>query len=281
MLDWKQIPKIDAHIHLLPNDVIAANQDSDDPFIQYGSVDSYLDVMKEYNIQKAVIMPFNDPYLMSMDFTIEAVHDNLKQIANHAPSQFCWFADVDIRNDIGHTIAEINRVRSCNAFAGIKLHPTNTAYPIDGAYYDKIFQFANEHGTLIEIHSYPRTHLIDDVCSPSRIKNVLNKYANLKISIAHLGGLQFEALYGINAYVNISAVLPDLVNKFGIGETNRILRKIGVEKLIFATDYPDSRCLKPTEIYDTYLDILSQMDFTLSEAECICKSNAETMLGME
>lgn len=121
----------------------------------------------------------------------------------------------------------------------------------------------------------------DDVCSPDRIKNVLNKYSKARISIAHLGGFQFEKLYGINAYVNISAILPDMVNRFGVKKTNEILRLIGVDRLVFATDYPDSRCLKPNQIYDKYFEILGEMDFTQEEAENICKNNALKMIGIK
>ena len=107
---------------------------------------------------------------------------------------------------------------------------------------------------------------------------MLNKYPKVKLSIAHLGGFQFKELYGMNAYFNISAILPDYVNRFGINKTNEILRSIGVDKLVFATDYPDSRCLSPTEIYDKYFEILDEMDFSLEEAENICKNNALKMI---
>ena len=280
MVNWKEIPKIDAHIHLLPEDVIRANSGCGDPFVEYGGVSDYLNIMNEYNIERAFVMPFNDPYMMSMDFTIEAVHSNLQQIAISAPTKLFCFADVDIRKDIAQTIGEFDRVLSQNEFVGIKLHPTNVGYPIDGAYYDRILQYANDNGVLVEIHSYPREHLTDDVCSPSRIKNVLNKYPCLKVSIVHLGGFQYEELYGLNGYFNISGILPDLVNRFGIGEANRVLRLIGVDKLVFATDYPDSRCLQPTEIYKTYFEMLDKMDFTKEEAEQICKYNALKMIGI-
>lgn len=39
MIDWKSIPKIDAHIHLLPPDVIENNRGNGDRFVEYGSVD--------------------------------------------------------------------------------------------------------------------------------------------------------------------------------------------------------------------------------------------------
>ena len=279
MIDWKQIPKIDAHIHLLPEDVIAANQGFDDPFVEYGSIRDYLSVMHDNHIERAFVMPFNDPYMLSMDFSVGSVHGNLEKMAAFAPGRIFCFADVDIRKDIGQTLLELEKALSRKAFLGIKLHPSNAGYPIDGSYYAPIFQYANDKGVLIEIHSYPRAHLADDLCSPSRIKRVLQKYPQLKLSIAHLGGFQVEQFYGMDAYFNLSAVLPDLVDRFTIEKTNAVLRSIGVKKLIFATDYPDSRSVKPVKIYERYFEILGKMDFSPEEATDICRNNALRMLG--
>lgn len=279
MINWKEIPKIDGHIHLLPDDVIQANRGCGDPFVDYGSTNDYMQIMKAYNIEGAFIMPFNDPYMLSMDFSIETVHSNLQQMAVLSKSILKCFADIDIRKDVTQTINDLEKVLQQKEFIGIKLHATNTSYPIDGAYYDSIFQFANENRILVELHSYPREHLTDDVCSPIRIKKVLEKYPELRLSIAHLGGFQYEEFYGIRAYFNISSILPDLVKRHSIEYANRILRAIGVDQLIFATDYPDSRCLQPADIYEAYFDILGKMDFSREEAEQICKYNALKMIN--
>lgn len=279
MVNWKEIPKIDAHVHLLPNDVIRANSGCGDAFVDYGGVSEYLNLMKAYNIERAFVMPFNDPYMLSMDFTVEAVHSNLRKMAIDAPEKLFCFADIDIRKDIQQTINELKKVLSQDEFIGLKLHPANAGYPIDGAYYDHIFRYANDNGVLVEIHSYPREHITDDVCSPGRIKNVIDKYPQIKVSIAHLGGFQYEELYGLKAYFNISSILPDLVKRRGIEETNTILRFLGVDQLVFATDYPDSRQLQPAEIYEAYFEMLGQMDFTQEEAEKICRHNALEMIG--
>lgn len=281
MIDWKKIPKIDAHIHLMPQDVIEANKEYHSSFIDFGGVREYLTLMEQHHIERAFIMPFNDPYMMSMDFTVESTHENLKSMTAVSPQKLSCFADVDLRKNISQTIEELRMILKNDNFLGIKLHPSNTGYPIDGGYYDEIFSFAEKENVLVEVHSYPREHLKDDVCSPSRIKRVLAKHPNVRLSVAHLGGFQWEELVGVNAYCNLSAILPDLAARHGVEETNKILRKIGVEKLIFATDYPDSRSLKPDEIYDKYFEILSQMDFIQAEAEQICMGNALRMLGRE
>lgn len=80
MVDWRKILKIDAHIHLTPKDVIDANIDYDGRFIVNGSIDDYEKIMKTYNIECAFIMPFNDPYMLSMEPAVEAVNKNMKNM---------------------------------------------------------------------------------------------------------------------------------------------------------------------------------------------------------
>lgn len=278
-IDWKAIPKIDAHIHLMPEDVIKANSDCGDRFVDNGRVRDYLTIMNDYHIERAFIMPFNDPYMLSMDFTVQAVHANLQNMVQCAPTRLKCFADVDIRISIDQTLQELERALAQDEFIGIKLHPTNVGYPIDGDYYDRIFRYANDRRILVELHAYPRPHLPDDVCSPRRIRQVLARYPALRLSIAHLGGTQWAECCGLNAWFNLSAILPDLVNQLGVAQANQALRAIGVDKLVFATDYPDSRRLAAPEIYETYFDLLGQMDFTPDEAARICKYNALEMLS--
>lgn len=185
MVNWKDITKIDAHIHLMPEDVIQANSGHGYIFIDYGSVDDYKKIMEKYNIEMAFVMPFNDPYMLSMDFKVETVHSNMLAMAQKMPLKLRCFADVDIRKNINETINELDKVITRDEFIGIKLHPSNAGYPIDGCYYEKIIEYASKRDILVEIHSYPKEHLQDDVCSPSRIKNVLTKYPNARLSIAH------------------------------------------------------------------------------------------------
>ena len=80
-MDWENIPKIDAHIHLRREDVIAANRGNGEPFVEYGSVYNYRALMEQYHIETAFVMPFNNPYMLSMDFKVQTVHSNLLDIA--------------------------------------------------------------------------------------------------------------------------------------------------------------------------------------------------------
>ena len=97
MVDWRTLKKIDAHIHILPDAVHEANPDSDDVWV-YADLHKYCQMMDSLNIERAVIMPLNDPWLMSMEFTISAVHKNLYEMKQRYPGRFYAFADIDTRN---------------------------------------------------------------------------------------------------------------------------------------------------------------------------------------
>lgn len=279
-MKWKEIPKIDAHVHIIPDEVHAANPDADDEF-SFASASRYQKIMDQFNIQKAVIMPFNDPYLMSMDFTVDAVHRNLLRICEE-DHRFCCFADVDIRNTPENTCAQIQKAFEYPVFCGIKIHPNNSGMYIDDAYNDAIADHAVKYGYPVAVHSYPSSSKEQDrsdYCSPERIGRWMSRHPDLKVIICHLGGFQWKDAVKLDAYFDISAVLPDLADRYGIKRANMILREFGTDRLLFGTDWPCSRSVKPAEIMERYMDILDQMDFTEEEMHRIGHLNAEAFFA--
>ena len=275
MVDWRTIKKIDAHIHILPDCVHEANSDSEDVWV-YADLHKYQTMMDSYGIEKAVIMPLNDPWLMSMEFTIDAVHKNLYDMKQRYPGKFYAFVDIDTRNTSGESVEAIRKATQEYGLDGIKIHPNNTGLDLDSEYNRPIFAFAQEHRIPVAIHSYPTSE--NNRSAAYRIVNVLAQYPDLTVIVSHMGAHQWEQLLPTRAYVDISAILPDYVRTYGTPKTNEILRKFGANRLIFATDYPDSRILEPDEIYGSYFDILNQMDFTKEEAEKIAYGNISEIL---
>ena len=277
MVDWRAIKKIDAHIHILPDDVHEANPDSEDAWVHAADLHKYCGMMEEMGIEKAIIMPFNDPWLMSMDFTIDAVHKNLYDMKQRYPGKFYAFADIDTRNTFTESVEAIHKAIEEYGLDGIKIHPNNTGVDLDSVYNQTIFAYAQENNIPVAIHSYP--NLESDRSAAYRIVSILEQYPELTVIVSHMGAHQWEQLLPTHAYVDISAILPDYVRTYGIAKTNEILREFGADRLIFATDYPDSRILEPDEIYGSYFDILNQMDFTKEEAEKIAYGNISQILN--
>ena len=276
MVDWRTLKKIDTHIHILPDCVHEANPDSEDVWV-YADLHKYRAVMDELGIEKAVIMPLNDPWLMSMEFTVDAVHKNLQEMKQRYPGKFYAFADIDARNTPAESVNAIRKAIQEYGLDGIKIHPNNTGVDLDSEYNRPIFAFAQEHRIPVAIHSYPNSE--SDRSAAYRIINILGQYPELTVIVSHMGAYQWEQILATCAYVDISAILPDYVRTYGIARTNEILRMFGVERLIFATDYPDNRFVQPDEIYGSYFNILNQMNFTQEEADQIAYGNIEKILN--
>ena len=275
MVDWRTIKKIDAHIHILPDAVHEANPDSEDVWV-HADLHKYWTMMDSHGIEKAVIMPLNDPWLMSMEFTIDAVHKNLYEMKRCYPGKFYAFADIDTRNTSAESVEAIRKAIVEYGLDGIKIHPNNTGIDLDSSYNQPIFAYAQENKIPVAIHSYPNAE--NDRSAAYRIVNVLAQYPDLTVIVSHMGAHQWEQLLPTHAYVDISAILPAYVRTYGIAKTNEILRSFGADRLIFSTDYPDSRILEPDEIYGSYFDTLNQMDFTIEEVEKIAYGNISEIL---
>lgn len=273
---WEFLKKIDAHIHILPDAVHEANPDSDDAWL-CTDIHEYCARMDSLHIEKAVIMPLNDPWLMSMEFTIDAVHQNLRNMKNDCPGRFFAFADIDTRNTPAQSAEAIRKALDIYGLDGIKIHPNNTGMALDDGYNAPIYALAQQWNIPVAIHSYPNS--ADDVSAAKRIGRVMERYPGLRLIVSHMGGFQWEELLDVECFVDMSAILPDYVRTLGIAKTNEILRSFGADRLLFATDYPDNRHLTPGEIYAAYFDILNRMDFTEEEAVKIAYTNMSGIMA--
>ncbi len=277
MTDWREIGKLDFHVHLIPQEVLEANPDAADEFSRAREGD-LLEIMGRYNIGTSVVMPFNDPFLMSMEFTADAVRRNLEAICAAHPGKFFAFADIDTREKPEVSAGAVEKALASPFFRGIKIHAANTGVAVDDPYYEPVYDLAESCGVPVAFHSYPNGE--GDVCAPERIGRVLERRPGLRAVVCHLGGFQWRDAVNLNAWFDISAVLPDLAAKFGAEGCGKILRQFPVERLLFASDWPCSRSLAPGEIFERTLALLNRMEFSDAEAEKIARRNAEELLGI-
>lgn len=279
-MDWKKIKKIDAHVHIIPPEIRKLYQECepDNPWA-HADIDEYLGIMDRYHVVKAILVPNNDGrmYYPNADDT----NKWLGEIQREYPDRFVAFADVrkegsyfieDSPCDLENAITEYGLV-------GLKIHPNNLQLDADSLEMVPILRKAADMKVPVAIHSNPCRVGFHDNCAPDKINKMIQVFPDLTIITAHMGGLKWQDAITGCGYVDISAVLPELVNLYGIEQTNRILHRFGADRLIFATDYPDVWFTKPEDIYDSYCEILNKMDFTEEETHKIAHGNIEKILS--
>lgn len=280
-MDWKKRKKIDGHVHLLPEENLCWKRQEDPDCWGMAEESRFLQIMEEYNVERAVLVPINDPgtYYSDPDET----NAWLGRMMNKHPGRMLPFADVVNAGGYFHEMSPYWLERAVTEFGlkGLKLHPSNLGMDADSLDMVPVLRKAAELDVPVMIHSYPYGRQKYDACEPSRIHNLAKIFPDVSFIISHMGGYRWMDALGGREYVDISTFLPELVNLYGIRQANRILRNFGPDRLIFATDWPQVYLCRPDTVYQTYCDILDQMDFTEEECERIAYGNLAELLKIE
>lgn len=220
-MSWKEIKKIDAHIHILPEEKRLE-------FIKYQG--------EECTWARADI----ETYINLMDEAPYELEYAIKELGLH----------------------------------GLKLHPSNLAMDADDLRLVPVLRKAAELKVPVMYHSNPCMMGFHDNCAPDKINKMIMVFPDIQFITAHMGGMKYLDAWSGCTWVDISFVLPEFVELYGMEQTNRILRIFGADRLIFGTDYPERE-------YELYCSILDKMDFTEEEKRKIAYENINSFLLME
>ena len=278
--DWKKIRKIDAHVHILPPERLALWKGEESPWA-HADLEEFYQIMNEYNVNKAILVPTNDGRLYYEN--VDRTNQRLGQMQQRYPKRFYAFADIlkegaYFYEDTPYVLEDAIKEYGLK---GLKIHPSNLNLDMDSLEMVPVLRKAAELHVPVMIHSNPCRVGFHDNCAPDKINKMIQIFPDVTFITSHMGGMKWQdALTGCT-YVDISSVLPEFVDLYGIEQTNRILRMFGPDRLIFATDYPDVKFTNTEEIYETYCDILNQMDFSEEEAEKIAYGNIAKILNIK
>lgn len=280
MYDWRELKKYDAHVHLLPPGTLEQKREEDPD--GWGQADPavYRSLMETYNVQKAVLVPINDGGTYFFD--PEKTNEWLGGMARESGGAFLPFADVLNTGGYFYEMAPwwLETAVKDQGARGLKLHPSNLGIPVDALEMVPVLRTAADLKVPVMVHSYPYGRQDYTACEPARIHAMARIFPDATFIISHMGGYRWQDALGGPEYVDISTFLPELVDLYGIEQTNRILRAFGPGRLLFATDYPQVYGCRPENIYERYCEILNQMDFSREEAELIAYGNLEKILGL-
>ena len=270
---WKSLPKIDAHVHV----VLHQREGTD---LRFNPPDAMLREMDVQRVERAVVLPINYPGYFPLcgeerEDWLRASNNRQAEIAASSEGRLIPFADCAIDGPYGHPsrgVAELRRAIEELGLAGLKIHASNLKVSADEPRLAPWIDAAARLGVPIVFHSNPSAY--DPVfygSSPARICQAAFGH-EVTYVVAHMGGLAYHETLTGTGYVDLSATLPTVAGLLGSRGAEALLRSIGIDRLLFATDYPIFS-------YETYYEILDAMNFTADEVERIAWKNAERMLS--
>jgi len=272
---WREVPKIDFHAHV----VLHEREDTD---LRLNTPEMMLEAMEKNNVERAVILPINYPDYFPLTGEerkdwLRANNDRQAELMKGSNGRFIAFADCALDGRyriVDNVVRELERAVKELGLHGLKIHPSNLKIAADDPRLRPIVEAAGRLKIPILFHSNPTAYDPDFYGSaPSRIHRLMYG-RNQPFVIAHLGGISALELLEGECYVDISGALLSLSDLFGIEFCERLLRQIGLERILFGTDYP----IFP---YERYFEVLDRMGFTDEEIEKIAYKNAARLLKLK
>lgn len=268
---WQEVTKIDFHAHV----VLHEREDTD---LKLNTPEMMLQAMEENNVERAVILPINHPdyFPLSGDERkdwLAASNDRQAALMKGSGGRFIAFADCALAGPYSRVVGELKRAVNELGLRGLKIHPSNLKVAADDPRLGPVVDAAGRLGIPILFHSNPTAYDPDFYGSaPARIFRLMYGRKQPYV-IAHLGRISWLELLEGDCYVEISGALLGISDLFGVEFCERLLRRIGIERVLFGTDYP----IFP---YQRYFEVLDRMSFTVEEIERIAYKNAAKLLGL-
>lgn len=149
------------------------------------------------------------------------------------PRRVRGYAVINPRHDEKQNRSELERRLLHEGFAGIKLHPDQHGYPLTGSGYLPAFDFAREHQVVILAHSWAGSAY----CDPSVFLTMARQHPEVTLLIGHSGGTLDGQERSIECARQADNLYLDLTCSIrGFGMLERMVDRIGAERLIFGTD---------------------------------------------
>lgn len=225
---------IDFHTHAFPDFLAEKAVDTLEKHanmkaVTGGTVADVLALMDRNGVDKAVVL--------SIATKVEQTASILKWSRSIASDRIVPFASVHPESP---TLAEDVEAVARAGLKGIKLHPLYQEFYVDEPRAFPVYEAIRDAGLILLCHAgYDMGFGDDDLASPERFVPVVERFPDLKLVLAHLGGWRrfdvfLERLAGSNVTIDTSFAHgwcpSDLLEK--------ILSRHGADRIVFATDTP-------------------------------------------
>lgn len=174
-----------------------------------------------------------------------------------------------------NAVDELHRIRALGLM-GVKFHPDYQEFFVNDPAVFPVYEAAAALGLPVVFHAGRDPYSPDVVhCTPKMLAEIADRFPSLQIIGAHMGGMEMDA--DVERYVvgrpNIWLDTAFATRSLTPARCGELIRKHGVDKVFFATDFPWSTV-------ETELNFLMQAGLTAEELEKIRHENAERFFGI-
>ena len=260
---------IDTHCHIFPHSIAAKVVENLQNYYGFlwegtGEADDLLQSISASKIDKSVIFS-----CATKPDQVTSINDYIASLVQENPDLFIGLGTLhpdyeDCRN-------EIRRIRELG-LKGVKFHADFQRFAIDDPKMMALYEEIGDSLVML-LHTGDEN---SDLSAPRRLAHVLDQFPHLKVIAAHLGGYAVwdeakKYLLGRNLYWDISSTT--VTGKIDLQSAKELIRAHGVDKVLFATDYPVVH-------HRRMIDEVLQMGFTQEENEAIFYRNAAKLFGI-
>lgn len=214
------IPVMDCHGHIgVHPDFPAYKADAE----------AMLAVMDQLNIEKLAVTS-----TMACYNDCPRGNAEVDEVLRQYPDRFLGYVTVN-PNPPGQAIAELERWSGFHRRPLIKLHPGLHKYPVHGAHYKPVWEYAHEHEAIVLVHTWDS----DPNCGPPLFPRIANEHPHARILLGHAGVTwrgYMQALEAAEAAPNLYLDLAGSQHHRLILE--RCVERIGAERILFGSDMP-------------------------------------------
>lgn len=257
---------IDAHCHIYPDKIAHKAAGAISTFYDRDDVEPHGDGTVKMLIENGTSAGIDKFIVQSVATTPHQVSSINHFIAEEVEKSNGRLAGLGtLHPDSENQKADIEQIIDLGLH-GVKLHPDIQNFKIDDYRCLKIYELCEEKGLPILMHTGDYRF---DNSNPNRLLPIMEIYTNLTVIGAHLGGWSVwdEAVNTLahlpNLYVDCSSSMPWLSNE----KTVEIIRRYGVDKVLFGTDYP---MWSPHDELERFMTL----DLTDKERKMILSENA-------
>lgn len=171
--------------------------------------------------------------------------------------------------DSAHIEQQLEEILSLG-LRGVKLHPEFQAFDIDDPKMDRIYRAIGGKLPILMHVGDPKL----DHSAPIRLRRVLDRFPDLQLVAAHLGGYERwdearETLIGLPIWLDTSSALWAMSAEEAID----LIRCHGTDRVVFGTDYPVNSHAQELALFD-------RLTLTVAERQAILRDNAARILGI-